>query len=299
MRERISKYIVLLTSVLIVALSILFALSQNQDRTETKNENEIKKDISLPESLKTITLDLEKIQKGKEVFSAQGCARCHSIEGKGNRRNPLDGVGDKLEEKTLEAWIIAADSVKDKMPERAFEQKQKYKQLTFPELEALVEYMQSLRSEIKETVENKKSTDVILSTTKEGVEPDVHFEAGMHCLDCHKNDMHGDGTSYTSRGDVKGRPQCTDCHDALPNSSTPQHNTLHKNVSCQVCHAQPYQNCFGKNQMPNFDKYPTWKTIAPHNIRRITPQNSSCQNCHGNKKLFLQKEDLDENGSKP
>lgn len=24
----------------------------------------------------------------------------------------------------------------------------------------------------------------------EGVEPDVHFEAGMHCLDCHKNDLH-------------------------------------------------------------------------------------------------------------
>ena len=172
----------------------------------------------------------------------------------------------------------------------------------------------------------------------------------MHCLDCHKNDLHGDGTTYTSRWDVKGRAQCTDCHDALPNNSTSQHNDLHKNVSCQVCHAQPYQNCFGchtqmkdgkyirktthksidfkigkstlkdslyeyttlrsnpvardsfenfgKNLMPNFDEHPTWKTIASHNIKRVTPQNRSCKNCHGNKKLFLQKEDLDENGSK-
>ena len=45
--------------------------------------------------------------------------------------------------------------------------------------------------------------------------------SGMHCLDCHKNDMHGDGTVYTSRWNVKGRPQCTDCHDGLEKSQIP------------------------------------------------------------------------------
>ncbi|MFC1672698.1 hypothetical protein ACFL12_00975 [Pseudomonadota bacterium] len=78
----------------------------------------------------------------------------------------------------------------------------------------------------------------------EGLQPDVHFKAGMHCLDCHKNDLHGDGQNYTDRWQVQGRPLCTDCHPALPNDQVREHSEDHLNVSCQVCHAQPYQNCF-------------------------------------------------------
>jgi hypothetical protein len=37
-----------------------------------------------------------------------------------------------------------------------------------------------------------------------------------------------------------------------------------------------------KNGLTNFDKLPTWKTATPHNIRRKTPQNESCNACHGN-----------------
>lgn len=78
-----------------------------------------------------------------------------------------------------------------------------------------------------------------------GVSADVHFKAGMHCLDCHKNDLHGDGTRYTDRWQVAKRPHCTDCHPAIPNDKSRYHDEEHANVSCQVCHAQPYQNCFG------------------------------------------------------
>lgn len=77
-----------------------------------------------------------------------------------------------------------------------------------------------------------------------GVAPDVHFEAGMHCLDCHKNDLHGDGQSYTDRWQVTDKPACTDCHAPLPNATTRAHNAKHADVSCQVCHGQPYQSCF-------------------------------------------------------
>ena len=78
----------------------------------------------------------------------------------------------------------------------------------------------------------------------DGVQADVHFQAGMHCLDCHKNDLHGDGKSYSDRWQVTGKPSCTDCHSALPNSSARAHNDKHVDVSCQVCHSQPYQSCF-------------------------------------------------------
>jgi thiosulfate/3-mercaptopyruvate sulfurtransferase len=183
----------------------------------------------------------------------------------------------------------------------------------------------------------------------QGVAPDVHFEAGMHCLDCHKNDLHGDGRTYTDRWQVRGRPQCTDCHAALPNETAAAHGVEHRDASCQVCHAQPYQNCFschsgmeagkyvrraeskgldfkigrntapgyphavvtlrhnpvarnsfdhfGEKLLPHFDDYPTWKTAAPHNIRRVTSQGRSCESCHGREELFLRESDLEPRGS--
>lgn len=55
---------------------------------------------------------------------------------------------------------------------------------------------------------------------------------------------------------------------------------------------------FGEGLLPHFDKYPTWKTAAPHNIRRVTPQNKRCENCHGNPQLFLHESELSPIGSK-
>ncbi|MBN2141074.1 MAG: hypothetical protein JW718_08715 [Desulfovibrionaceae bacterium] len=44
--------------------------------------------------------------------------------------------------------------------------------------------------------------------------------------------------------------------------------------------------------LPGFDSVPTWKLAAPHNIQRKTPQNKTCNACHGNKALFLRQEDV-------
>jgi thiosulfate/3-mercaptopyruvate sulfurtransferase len=44
--------------------------------------------------------------------------------------------------------------------------------------------------------------------------------------------------------------------------------------------------------LSNFDKLPTWKMATPHNIRRKTPQNESCNSCHGNERLFLLEKDV-------
>ncbi len=49
---------------------------------------------------------------------------------------------------------------------------------------------------------------------------------------------------------------------------------------------------YAKNGLANFDKLPNWKLTTPHNIRRQTPQNKTCNSCHGNDKLFLQKKDV-------
>lgn len=44
---------------------------------------------------------------------------------------------------------------------------------------------------------------------------------------------------------------------------------------------------YGENLLPNFDKLSTWAYATPHNVQRKTPQNESCNKCHGNPKLFL------------
>lgn len=44
---------------------------------------------------------------------------------------------------------------------------------------------------------------------------------------------------------------------------------------------------YGEDLLVNFDLVPTWAYATPHNIQRITPQNESCNACHGNDEIFL------------
>lgn len=51
---------------------------------------------------------------------------------------------------------------------------------------------------------------------------------------------------------------------------------------------------YGEDLLPEFDNVPTWKYTTPHNIQRVTTQNSECSNCHGNADLFLTADDVAE-----
>ena len=44
--------------------------------------------------------------------------------------------------------------------------------------------------------------------------------------------------------------------------------------------------------LPDFGDVSTWKYATPHNIQLHTPQNESCNSCHGNADLFLLEEDV-------
>ncbi len=44
---------------------------------------------------------------------------------------------------------------------------------------------------------------------------------------------------------------------------------------------------YGENLLPNFNDLPTWQYTTPHNIQLNTPQNQSCDACHGNADIFL------------
>lgn len=75
-------------------------------------------------------------------------------------------------------------------------------------------------------------------------EGDVHYRKyNMTCTDCHtREEMHASTENSDGRYHFNQRPQCVDCHKNITDGPIPEH-VQHKNVSCAVCHAAPYQNC--------------------------------------------------------
>jgi len=90
--------------------------------------------------------DAAAVARGQEVYTAQKCQLCHAVAGKGNKTNPLDGVGTKLSAADIKAWILhptemtakAKSTKKPPMPG-------KYGGLPAADVDALVAYLQSLK----------------------------------------------------------------------------------------------------------------------------------------------------------
>lgn len=82
------------------------------------------------------------------------------------------------------------------------------------------------------------------------VAADTHYLHLMNCFSCHtEQDAHGDGTTPATRYDVEGAPGCLDCHPTVESDSNLWHtlharNTSQTRLQCQVCHSQPYKNCY-------------------------------------------------------
>ena len=81
---------------------------------------------------------------GQTVYTAQKCALCHSIAGKGNGKGPLDDVGTKLPADDIRAWIVDAKGMtaKKKAPRKP---EMKAYSLPKADVDALVAYLSSLK----------------------------------------------------------------------------------------------------------------------------------------------------------
>jgi hypothetical protein len=60
----------------------------------------------------------------------------------------------------------------------------------------------------------------------EGMEPDVHYKEGIHCVDCHITGIKG-------MGDIQRKASCQDCHIEIEEAHA---NSIHKNMDCAACH---------------------------------------------------------------
>jgi mono/diheme cytochrome c family protein len=90
--------------------------------------------------------DEAQVKKGAEVYAAQKCTMCHSIAGKGNKMNPLDGIGSKLKADEIKAWIVTPKEMTEKTKStKKPPMPAKYDKLPAADIDAMVAYMASLK----------------------------------------------------------------------------------------------------------------------------------------------------------
>ena len=82
--------------------------------------------------------------QGEKVFTAQKCALCHSVSGKGNPKGPLDEAGSKLSTDDIRAWITDSKGMTEKTHA---ERKPVMKAFDLPkaDVDALVAYLTTLK----------------------------------------------------------------------------------------------------------------------------------------------------------
>lgn len=137
-----------------------------------------------------------------------------------------------------------------------------------------------------------ESCHAAVTTGQDGIQMHVQHGAALSCQVCHSE-------VYTS---------CDGCHVQVSAETGSPYYTLDDHYMTFMIGRntirsfdRPYEYVtvrhvpiaedsyayYGENLLPNFDAAPTWVYTTPHNIQRITPQNRSCEACHGNPDLFL------------
>ena len=83
------------------------------------------------------------VAKGAAVFVAQKCTLCHSIDGKGNPKGSLDGVGLKLKADEIRQWIITPVEMAAKANATRKPAMKTFPNLAKDDLDALVAFLAS------------------------------------------------------------------------------------------------------------------------------------------------------------
>lgn len=81
--------------------------------------------------------------KGAAVYAAQRCSMCHALDGKGQAKGPLDGVGTKLTADEIRQWIVNPAEMTKKTNATRKPAMRAYPNLPKEDLDALVAFMVS------------------------------------------------------------------------------------------------------------------------------------------------------------
>jgi cytochrome c5 len=149
MRKRIAIGLSLLAVGVLVGLSVLFAARQNPadgGRAEaaamTDTTPAIVPPVAAPQR-QAPRQDNDSVA-GLRIFRAQGCERCHSVQGIGSPRFPLDGVGSRRDRDELGAWTVGAPAVQDSLSPSALRAKRRYDEIPPADMRVLIAYLAAL-----------------------------------------------------------------------------------------------------------------------------------------------------------
>ncbi len=134
------------------------------------------------------------------------------------------------------------------------------------------------------------------------------------CRDCHgesindANPFHEQHIGQLECHVCHAQPytNCYQCHVARPGSGATSGTLVASEIDfrigrnplksderpeeiCLLRHGPVYPDSFEDYgiELEQFASEPTWGLATPHNIQRFTPQNASCDSCHGHSSLFL------------
>jgi len=81
--------------------------------------------------------------KGAAVYAAQKCSICHALDGKGQSKGPLDGIGTKLTAAEIREWIVNPAEMTKKHNATRKPVMRAYPNLPKDDLDALVAFLAS------------------------------------------------------------------------------------------------------------------------------------------------------------
>ena len=132
--------------------------------------------------------------------------------------------------------------------------------------------------------------------TEENLAHDLHWEK-VACAVCHASGPYQNCYGCHVGTDEEGLPFATleesqmqfkIGRNPLPDEAHPWDYVLVRHVPVEP----DTFGFYGDMLLSEFDSVPTWKLATPHNIQRVTPQNATCNNCHGHAELFLTIDDV-------
>lgn len=154
----------------------------------------------------------------------------------------------------------------------------------------------------------------------EGLENRYHLPEAANCLDCHQDLQFGSVREHRIHINTV---QCQVCHSQTYTNCYSCHTGTDENGLAYFTTELDFEDMkigfnpdrlpgnnykwallrhvpvdpevfahYVEDGFPRFDVEPTWKRTSPHNIQRRTWQNASCNNCHGQRDLFLSETDL-------
>ena len=166
MRELIARLICFLALAVVIALALLFAVRHNSTRTvpgaiavnqpvtsnaavatrgpEPLSATRVTTPAATPVSTNQAG-SATSADRGREIFAQQKCMSCHSIEGSGNPRYPLDATGARWQPEELREWITGTGVAAERLSSTIIRRKQRYRELSEAEINSLVQYLSTLK----------------------------------------------------------------------------------------------------------------------------------------------------------